>query len=412
MQIKKVTAYEILDSRGNPTIEVIMESMSNNKVVAAVPSGASTGIHEALELRDGDAGRYNGKGVLQAIANIEEKINPQIIGQEFVDQAQFDSFLIELDGTENKSNLGANTILALSLAFCKLQAADKELELYDYINQEFSLKEMHYPTPMVNILNGGQHADNPLQIQEFMILPVGIEDIAEKIRACAEIFHTLKKILKKEGLATGLGDEGGFAPDLKNPRVTLDFLIQAIEQASYSTGQIKIAMDVAASEFFEEGQYLIEEGQERLNYQEMIAYFQQLVVDYPIISIEDPLDQDDWLGWTDFTKVLGDSVQVVGDDFLVTNQKRLEKAINQQSANAILIKLNQIGTVSETVETIKLAQENGWSIMVSHRSGETNDTFIADLAYGMGAEFIKTGSMSRGERLAKYNRLLQIKATE
>lgn len=408
--LKRTHAREVLDSRGNPTVEVEMESTSGRLVIAIVPSGASTGEHEALELRDNDKARYNGKGVLKAVKNVNEIIAPKIEGLALGDlttQKQFDQLLIDLDGTPNKASLGANAILGCSMAFARLCAKAQGLWLYEFFNR--NAKKM--PVPMMNIINGGAHADSGLDFQEFMIMPSGIHPFSERLRAGAEIFHALKKILEKDGHTTSVGDEGGFAPKLARNEDALEYVIKGIEAAGYTPGdQVKIALDVASSEFYENGKYnlKIDGHQKQIDYHELIAFYRDLSIKYPIASIEDGLAEDDWEGWIELTKETGETCQIVGDDFLVTNTDRLKEAIDRQAANAILIKLNQIGTVTETLNAINMAKSAGWNSIVSHRSGETHDTFIADLAVGMETGQIKTGSLSRTDRVAKYNQLLRI----
>lgn len=401
IHIQDIKALEILDSRGNPTVQVTLATESF-QAKSKVPSGASTGIHEALELRDQDPSRFHGKGVQKAIYNIMEVIRPEILGHEFSSQEEFDALLLKIDGTDNKQNLGANSILACSMAFNRLLAQAKEQELYQNFSDHFSL-----PTPMVNVLNGGQHADNGLEIQEFMIVPFGIEEFSEKIRAACEIFHCLKSLLKEQSKATSVGDEGGFAPKLGSNDEALQLLSKAVEQAGYKLKtQIGFALDVAASEFYEEGKYNYE-GQ-LLSSNEFADKLSQLVEKHPLISVEDPFAEDDWEAWQAFTQKHGQDIQIVGDDLLVTNIDRLKKAVDTKACNAILIKLNQIGSVTETLQAIDYAKEHGFKVVISHRSGETSDTFIADLAVGTNAGQIKTGSMSRSDRVAKYNRLLEI----
>jgi enolase len=399
--ISKVHARQVLDSRGNPTVEVEISNEDGLMASAIVPSGASTGEHEALELRDGDKSYYLGKGVLTAVANVNNIIAPHVSGDTLSNQRQFDQKLLELDGTANKAKLGANAILGCSMAYARLSALVNGQKLYQYLGGN------QLPTPMMNVINGGAHADSGLEVQEFMIMPTGIESFSDKLRAGAEIFHHLKKLLSEDGYTTSVGDEGGFAPHLKTNKEALDYLIKATEAAGYKPGdQIQIALDVAASEFFKDGAYQIE-GQARTA-DEMIQYYSDLCGQYPIISIEDGLDENDWEGWQKLTATLGDKVQLVGDDFLVTNTERLAKAIEQKAANAILIKLNQIGSLTETLDAIQMAKDAGWNNVISHRSGETEDTFIADLAVGTNAGQIKTGSLSRTDRVAKYNQLLRI----
>ena len=400
-KIRNIHAREIIDSRGNPTVEVDVTLESGITATASVPSGASTGVHEALELRDNDPKRYNGKGVLQAVKNVNEKIFPKLKGMDALNQKLIDQTMIELDGTESKTNLGANAMLGVSLAVLKAGAKFKKEELYAYLGDKKIL-----PRCMMNILNGGAHAENKLEFQEFMIIP-SKEEYLDNLRMGAEVFHSLQKILKEKGLSCGVGDEGGFAPSIDNTKEALDLIQEAIEKAGYKLGSdIFIGLDVAASEFYKDGYYNLE-GQ-KMTSDEMINYYEDLISKYPIISIEDGLDQDDYIGWQKLTKRLGDKLQLVGDDLFVTNKKLLQKGIELKMANAILLKLNQIGTVTETLETIKLAQENGYKTIISHRSGETEDNYIADFAVGLGLGQIKTGSMSRSERISKYNRLIRI----
>lgn len=400
-KIRNIHAREIIDSRGNPTVEVDVTLESGITATASVPSGASTGVHEALELRDNDPKRYNGKGVLQAVKNVNEKIFPKLKGMDALNQKLIDQTMIELDGTESKTNLGANAMLGVSLAVLKVGAKFKKEELYAYLGNKKTL-----PRCMMNILNGGAHAENKLEFQEFMIIP-SKEEYLDNLRMGAEVFHSLQKILKEKGLSCGVGDEGGFAPSIDNTKEALDLIQEAIEKAGYKLGSdIFIGLDVAASEFYKDGYYNLE-GQ-KMTSDEMIDYYEDLISKYPIISIEDGLDQDDYIGWQKLTKRLGDKLQLVGDDLFVTNKKLLQKGIELKMANAILLKLNQIGTVTETLETIKLAQENGYKTIISHRSGETEDNYIADFAVGLGLGQIKTGSMSRSERISKYNRLIRI----
>ena len=408
VKIKSVQAREILDSRGNPTVEVSLSSL-NYTVVSSVPSGASTGIHEALELRDGDKGRYRGLGVLKAVENINTEISKEITDKEF-DQESLDNFLIELDKTENKSRLGANAILGVSMAFAKLSAKEEGLELYQYLGKLAGKTEYNFPIPMLNIINGGQHADSGLDIQEFMLGPVGFPTFKEKIRVGSEIIYALRSILKDKGYTVSVGDEGGFAPKLKTNEEALELMVQAIEKAGYTTDQVKIGMDAAASSFYENGKYnlKINGEQKSLTSEEMVKWYSDLVEKYPIISIEDGLAEDDWEGFNLLTKTIGDKVTIVGDDLLVTNIKRIEMAIERQAVNSVLIKLNQIGSVSETVKAITMAQKEGWKPFASHRSGETTDTFIADMAVGLCCPFIKSGSLMRGERVCKYNRIMEI----
>lgn len=400
-KIRNIHAREIIDSRGNPTVEVDVTLESGIIATASVPSGASTGVHEALELRDNDPKRYNGKGVLQAVKNVNEKIFPKLKGMDALNQKLIDQTMIELDGTESKTNLGANAMLGVSLAVLKVGAKFKKEELYAYLGNKKTL-----PRCMMNILNGGAHAENKLEFQEFMIIP-SKEEYLDNLRMGAEVFHSLQKILKEKGLSCGVGDEGGFAPSIDNTKEALDLIQEAIEKAGYKLGSdIFIGLDVAASEFYKDGYYNLED--KKMTSDEMIDYYEDLISKYPIISIEDGLDQDDYIGWQKLTKRLGDKLQLVGDDLFVTNKKLLQKGIELKMANAILLKLNQIGTVTETLETIKLAQENGYKTIISHRSGETEDNYIADFAVGLGLGQIKTGSMSRSERISKYNRLIRI----
>lgn len=405
--ISMVNALEILDSRGNPTIEVTIELEDGTFGKAAVPSGASTGIREALELRDGDKSRYLGKGVQNAVKNVIEIIAPDLIGYDPSEQYFLDSLLLELDGTENKSKLGANAILGVSMAAARASANFLGMPLYRYLGGALARR---LPVPMMNILNGGVHADNNLDIQEFMIIPAGAPTFSEALRMGSEIFHTLKKILKDKGLATSVGDEGGFAPNLDSNGQALEIIIQAIEKAGYKAGEeVFLAFDAAASSFYENGTYkMAAEKKSDKNSNEMIALYEEWVNKYPIVSIEDGLAEGDWTGWAEMTKKLGKKVQLVGDDIFVTNKKILTEGIKKQVANAILIKLNQIGTVTETVQTIETAIKAGYNTVISHRSGETEDAFIADLAVAMSSGQIKTGSLSRMDRIAKYNQLLRI----
>ncbi len=403
-EIIDVIAREVLDSRGNPTVQAEVFLDSGALGVATVPSGASTGSKEALELRDGDKKRFMGKGVLKAVENIMKEIAPNIIGMESTDQEGIDNFLIELDGTENKNKLGANAILAISMAVCKASALECGLPLYRYLGGTHAKV---LPLPMMNIINGGVHADNNLDIQEFMIVPAGFQTFSEALQAAVETFHTLKAILKKDGLNVSVGDEGGFAPMLKNNEEAIKLILKAIKKAGYAPGKdIYIAIDAAASEFYKDGTYLVEG--KKMSSKDMIDYYGALVEKYPIISIEDGMSEEDWDGWEMITERLGSKIQLVADDLVVTNPKIIKEAMKRGIANSILIKLNQIGTVSETLEAIELTKNNKYTAVVSHRSGETEDTIIADLAVGCNTGFIKTGSLCRGERIAKYNRLLQI----
>jgi enolase len=403
VKIEAIKAREILDSRGNPTVQVdcILDDGTIGR--AMVPSGASTGTREALELRDGEK-RYDGKGVKKAVENVNKIIGPQIVGKSPFDQAEIDYLMIELDGTENKSKLGANAILGVSIAVMKAAANSIGIPLYRYIG---GINAKTLPVPFMNVINGGVHADNPLDIQEFMIVPAGAPTFAEALRYGAEVFQTLKKILKSKGQVTSVGDEGGFAPQIKTAKEAIEILLEAIETAGYKAGKdIYLAIDSAASEFYENGKYNFEGA--KLTSDEMISYYETLVSEYPIISLEDPLAEEDWEGWKKITEKLGNKIQIIGDDIFVTNPNILRKGIKEKIANSILIKLNQIGTVTETIETVRLAYLAGYTSVVSHRSGETEDTTIADFAVGMNTGMIKTGSLSRSERIAKYNRLLEI----
>jgi enolase len=405
-EIIGVLAREILDSRGNPTVEVEVQLDCGVIGRAAVPSGASTGEYEAIELRDGDQDRYLGKGVLKAVNNVNQMIAPEIIGYDAVEQADIDKIMLELDGTSNKGKLGANAILGVSLATARAASYALDLPLYRYIGGSNSRV---LPVPMANILNGGSHADNNVDLQEFMVMPLGANSFRHSLQMIAEVFHTLKGILHKQGYSTGVGDEGGFAPDLKSNSEALDVIVQAIDKAGYRPGEdISIALDPASSEFFKNGKYHLKAENAILNSDEMINYYAELVKKYPIVSIEDGLAEDDWAGWKKFRSQLGDKIQLVGDDLFVTNVERLSRGIDEKAANAILIKLNQIGSLSETLDTIELAKTAGFTNVISHRSGETSDTFIADLAVAVNAGQIKTGSACRSERIAKYNQLLRI----
>lgn len=403
-KILDIYAREVIDSRGNPTVEVdaLLDSGATGRAI--VPSGASTGEREALEIKDGDKKRFHGKGVLTAIRNIIEEIAPRLRGLESQDQALIDNTMIELDGTENKSRLGANAILGVSMAVCHASANELGLPLYRYIGG-CNAKEL--PVPMMNIMNGGAHADNNLDIQEFMIMPVGFNDFASALRAGAEIFHTLKSILKKKKLNTAVGDEGGFAPDLDANEDAISIIMQAITESGYKPGRdIFLALDVAASEFYEKGKYNFE-GR-KIASEDIVDYYEKLIKKYPIVSIEDGVAENDWIGWKLLTETIGNRVQLVGDDLFVTNTKILKQGIEKGIANSILIKLNQIGTVTETLDAIEMAKRANYTAVISHRSGETEDTTIADLAVACNTGFIKTGSLSRSERIAKYNRLLRI----
>ena len=403
MKIKEIKAREILDSRGNPTVEVDVTLENGILGRASVPSGASTGVHEALELRDNDSARYLGKGVLKAVNNVNTIIREKIVGMDVENQKEIDYAMISLDGTKGKNNLGANAILGVSLATLKAAALNSGKKLYEYVGSEKLL-----PTPMMNILNGGAHADNGLDFQEFMIIP-SRDTIKERVRVGAEVFHNLKKVLKSKGYNTNVGDEGGFAPNLKTNKEALDTIIEAIKLAGYVPGKdVNLALDVAASEFYNDGIYDIKGENKKLTASELVEYYKNLVSEYPIISIEDGMAEDDYEGWTLLTKELGSNIQLVGDDLFVTNKELLEKRIELKMANAILLKVNQIGTVTETLETIDLARKNGYKTVISHRSGETEDTYIADLAVGLGLGQIKTGSLSRTDRMCKYNQLIRI----
>lgn len=402
-KINSVNAREILDSRGNPTVEV--EVVLDDKSVgrAAVPSGASTGAFEAAELRDGGP-RYLGKGVANAVKNVTQKIAPVVSGMTAVDQRAIDQKMISLDGTKNKSVLGANAILGVSLATARAASNSANQSLFKYLGGS-NAKTL--PVPMMNILNGGAHADTNVDIQEFMIAPIGADSFKESLRWGAEIYHSLKSVLKKKGLATSIGDEGGFAPNLDSNRAALDLILVAIEGAGFKVGsQIALAMDVAATEFFSEGKYEFEG--KSLTSEQMIAYYSDLVSNYPLVSIEDPLDEDDWSGWAKLTSELGEKIQIVGDDLFVTNPERLAKGIKSKTANALLVKVNQIGTLTETIDAVNMAHENNYKSMMSHRSGETEDTTIADLSVALNCGQIKTGAPARSERVAKYNQLLRI----
>ncbi len=404
--IVDVFAREVLDSRGNPTIEVEVVLEDGTMGRAIVPSGASTGAHEAVELRDGDKKRYDGKGVLKAVENVNEIIAPEVLGMEAIRQIDIDTLMIELDGTPNKSKLGANAILGVSLAVARAAADYLGLPLYQYIG---GVNAREIPVPHMNIMNGGKHADNNVDIQEFMVIPAGAPSFAEGLRMVVEVYHTLKKVLSAKGLATAVGDEGGFAPNLPSNQAALDAIMEAIEQAGYKAGQdIYLALDVAASELYKEGKYHLESTNEVLTSDEMIDFYEGLVNKYPIISLEDGLDEDDWEGWKKLTERLGSRIQLIGDDIFVTNTERLARGIETGVANSILIKVNQIGTLSETLETMNMAKRAGYTCVISHRSGETEDAIIADIAVATGAGQIKTGAPARTDRVAKYNQLLRI----
>lgn len=401
MKIKNIIAREILDSRGNPTVEATVILEDNTEATASVPSGASTGVHEALELRDNNMNRYLGKGVLKAVSNINDIIKPKLIGLDVQNQKEIDELLINLDGTPNKEVLGANAILAVSLACLKASSKCAKKELFEYIG-----RGTYMPRMMMNILNGGAHADNGLDCQEFMIIPMH-KEINENVRIGSEVFHSLKQILKTERLSTGVGDEGGFAPNINSTLEALNLIMDAIKASGYVPGKdVYLALDVAASEFYNNGVYSFE-GKNRKK-EQMVEFYEYIIEKFPIVSIEDGMAEDDYEGWQLLTERLGDRIQLVGDDLFVTNKKLLEVGIEKHMANAVLIKLNQIGTVTEAIETILLAKRNKYSTIISHRSGETEDTFIADFAVGLNLGQIKTGSMSRGERICKYNRLMRI----
>ena len=408
-RICDVSAMEILDSRGNPTVRVFVELDSGEKVSASVPSGASTGENEAVELRDGDKARYGGKGVLKAVANVNEVLGPGLLGMDPARQGQIDRMMIEMDGTPNKGKLGANAILGVSMAVARAAAMDCGLPLYAYLG---GCGARRLPVPMMNIINGGKHAENSVDLQEFMIFPVGAPCFAEALRYGAETFHALKGIIKKRGYATGVGDEGGFAPDLKSNEEALELMVQAIEAAGYKPGeQVAIALDPAASSFWEDGAYdLAKSKQGKRTSAEMVSMYAEWAKKYPILSIEDGLAENDWDGFAALTRDIGDRVQIVGDDLFVTNTEYIARGIREKAANSVLIKLNQIGTVTESIEAIEMARKAGWGYVISHRSGETEDAFMADFAVAMGGGQIKTGSACRSERIAKYNRLLEIEA--
>lgn len=406
-KIKSVYGREVLDSRGNPTVEVEVTTECGAFASAIVPSGASTGVHEAVELRDGNKERYLGLGTQKAVSNVNDIIAKALIGKEVTSQREIDQLMIELDGTPNKGKLGANAILGVSLAVAKCAAASLNLPLYRYIGGANSYV---LPTPMMNIINGGAHADNNVDFQEFMIMPVSAPSFKEAIRMGAEVFHALKAVLKAKGLNTAVGDEGGFAPNLASNEDAIKTILEAVEKAGYKPGEdIKLAMDVASSEFYQDGKYVLPgENNKSFTSKELVDFYGELCAKYPIISIEDGLDQDDWEGWAYLTEKLGETVQLVGDDFFVTNTKRLQQGIEKHLANSILIKVNQIGTLTETLEAIEMAQKANYTAVISHRSGETEDTTIADIAVATNAGQIKTGSASRTDRIAKYNQLIRI----
>lgn len=414
IKINGIFPLEILDSRGIPTIECTMLLSDGSIGMACVPSGASTGSYEAIEKRDGNKERFHGKGVLNAIADINNIIKPAIMGKS-ADQKLIDEMMCELDGTENKSRLGANAILAVSLSLARANAQSKHIPLYKHLMQSYNsitkseIEDFILPMPLVNVLNGGVHADNNVDIQEFMLVPIGAKSFKEAIRMCSETFQSLKALLKKNGLNTNVGDEGGVAPNLGSTREVFDYLMKAVEKEGYKPGiDIKFAIDVAANELYKDGVYSIEG--KKMSSAELVDYYAMLSDSYPIISIEDGLNEDDWEGWSLLSNKLGKKIQIVGDDLFVTNPKRLQKGFESNSANSILIKLNQIGSLTETFEVIKMAKERNWSTVISHRSGETEDSFIADLAVGVCSKQIKTGSTSRSERTAKYNQLIRIEA--
>lgn len=416
MEIKSIKGFEIIDSRGNPTVAATVSLEDGSSGTAFVPSGASTGQHEAIEKRDGDKTRYSGKGVLDAVGSIQTDIGSLLKGKNPDDLITNDQLMIDFDDTANKSNLGANSILAVSMASAKAAANSRKIPLYSFLNEkysEFSNEEVikNLPLPMMNILNGGAHADNPIDFQEFMIQPKGFSSFAESLRAGIEVFQTLKGILKSKGLSTSVGDEGGFAPNLKSPEEALDLIMIAIEKSGYKPGdQISLCLDIAATEFYSNSSYHLEGMKKSFTTIEMINYIKELCLKYPITSVEDGLDEDDWEGWEQLTESIGTDVQLVGDDLFVTNPERITKGVETHAANAVLVKVNQIGTLLETFDAIKTSTKNNFQTVISHRSGETEDTFIADLAVGVGSGQIKTGAPSRSDRVAKYNRLLMIEA--
>lgn len=405
-KIKKIIAREILDSRGNPTVEVDLTLDNGVMGRSGVPSGASTGTREAVELRDGDKKRFSGKGVLKAVDNVNNIIAPEIIGKDVTKQDKIDQFMIKLDGTENKGRLGANAILGVSMAAVKAAALDAKLPIYRYLGGK---EARRLPIPCLNILNGGKHADNNVDIQEFMIAPIGAPSFREALRYAAETYHNLKAVLKSKGLNTAIGDEGGFAPNLASNEEAIQFIITGIEKGGYKPGKdIAIVLDPASSEFYEDGKYLLKADNRKLSSEEMVGYYEDLVSKYPIITIEDGLAENDWEGWKILTKRLGSKIQLTGDDIFVTNPKILKEGIRQGVANSVLIKLNQIGTVTETLETVNIAKEAGYTCLFSHRSGETEDSFLADITVATNAGQLKTGAPARSERLAKYNQLMRI----
>ncbi len=404
--IEEIRAREVLDSRGNPTVEVEVLLVTGDVGRAIVPSGASTGAHEAVELRDGDASRYGGKGVLKAVDNVNTVIADALIGWDPLDQAGIDETLVGLDGTPNKERLGANAILGVSLAVAKASAALLGVPLYRYIG---GVDARTLPVPMMNILNGGKHALDSTDLQEFMVMPVGASSFAEALRWCAETYHALKRLLAQKGYATGVGDEGGFAPSLKSNEEAIEVILEAIAKAGYQPGRdLFLALDPAASEFYEDGKYVLKKEGRALSSEEMVAFYEDWVGKYPILSLEDGLAEDDWEGWTLLTRRLGSKVQIVGDDLLVTNVERVERAVREKAATSLLCKVNQIGTLTEAIDAVRTAVRAGWTVVVSHRSGETEDTTIADLVVGLGTGQIKTGAPCRSERVAKYNQLLRI----
>ncbi len=408
VKITKIIGREILDSRGNPTVEVDVVLADGSFGRAGVPSGASTGSHEAVELRDGDKGRYGGKGVQKAVKNVNEDIQKKLKGKVW-NQRTLDEAMIELDGTENKGKLGANAILGVSIAYAKAVAMSEKKPLWKYFKDISKNKEIRLPVPMMNILNGGSHAENSTDLQEFMIMPIGAKSFREALRYGAEVFHTLKKILAERKLNTSVGDEGGYAPSLPTNEAAIEVILEAIKRAGYTPGKdISIAIDAAASEFYKDGKYVLATEGKTLTSEEMVAFYENWVSKFPIVSIEDGLAEDDWSGWALMTKKLGKKIQIVGDDLFVTNIKRLAMGIEKKAGNSILIKLNQIGTVSETIDAINMAKKAGFTAVVSHRSGETEDFTIADMVVGLGTGQIKTGSLCRSERVAKYNELLRI----
>ena len=406
-KIAKIEGFELMDSRSNPTVGAMVILEDGSSGFAISPSGASTGEFEAHEKRDGDKSRYNGKGVKQAVEGINSEISQKFVGMEDLSQRKFDDILIELDGAENKSRLGANAILAVSLAYAKACADSFKLPLYRYLG---GINAELLPLPMMNILNGGAHASNNIDIQEFMIMPVTATSFSEGLRSCSEIYHTLGNLLKQSGKATGVGDEGGFAPDLENDEEAIELIVKAINKAGYTTDNIKIALDVASSEWYTAGEYLLPKRNKKMTADELIDYYEELINKYPIISIEDGVAEEDWFAWRNLTERLGSKIQLVGDDLFVTNTARLKKGIAEGTGNAILIKPNQIGTLSETLDVIRLAQKHGYKTVISHRSGESEDTTIADLAVAVNAGQIKTGAPCRSDRVSKYNRLLIIES--